>query len=454
MQNLFDEVASLDQRCYQKFGLSEEILMEHAADGMADFIKRNFPTKQSVLIVCGSGNNGADGLALARILHKDYDVRVFLTKDVKSEMAKLQLSRCKKIDVNFVDAITPAEIVVDAVLGTGFSGELSLELTQTLQKMNALEAVKVACDVPSGYKFQADHTLTMGALKTAMFEDKHKDFLGEVRVIDLGVSSTIYETDSNTKLLHENDLQLPHRTEQNTHKGSYGHLAVVSGEKTGASIMSAKAAFRFGTALVTLLSNENISVPFEIMQSHQLPSTASALALGMGLGMEFSQIELERFVNNQLPLLLDADIFYHPLLETLLKRENIVITPHPKEFCEILHCCKIADVQVSELQENRFHYVKLFSEKYPNVTLVLKGANVIISKEEQIFVNPHGTNVLAKGGSGDVLAGLISGLLAQGYEPLDAAINGSLAHTVLAKSYKGADFSLTPIDLIDGIGKL
>ncbi|MDH4944360.1 NAD(P)H-hydrate dehydratase [Sulfurimonas sp. C5] len=454
MQNLFDEVGSLDQRCYREFGLNEDLLMEHAADGMADFVKNNFPEEQSVLILCGSGNNGADGLALSRILHKDYDVKVVVVKEPKSEMAQLQYLRCQKIGVKFTDIIEPADIVIDAILGTGFSGELPEELSTTIHIINQFKSIKIACDIPSAYQFQADYTLTMGALKTAMFEDKHKDYLGEITVLDLGVSRTIYEVDSNVKLLDENDLQLPHRDKQNTHKGSYGHLAVVSGEKTGASIMSAKAAFRFGTALVTLLSNENINVPFEIMQSHQLPETTSALALGMGLGMEFSQSELERFVNNDLPLLLDADIFYHPLLKTLLERKNVVITPHPKEFCRILECCNIAEIKVQELQENRFKYVKLFSEKHPDVILVLKGANVIISRGEELFVNPHGTNVLAKGGSGDVLAGLISGLLAQGDEPLQAAINGSLAHTALAKSYKGADFSLTPIDLIDGIGKL
>lgn len=454
MQNIFNEVGSLDQRCYEQYALSEDILMEHAADGMADFIKKNFSADQSILIVCGGGNNGADGLALARILHKEYDLKVFMAKEPKSEMAKLQHLRCQNVGVFFVDEVSEADIVVDAVLGTGFNGELSTTLASILEQMNTLAAVKIACDIPSAYQFKVDYTLTMGGLKESLFEDKVKDFIGEIKVLDLGISRSVYETDSQIKLLEQSDLKLPHRKEQNTHKGSYGHLAVVSGEKTGASIMSAKAAFRFGTALVTLLSNENINVPYEIMQSHQLPSTASALALGMGLGVEFSQGELERFVNNEYPLLLDADIFYHPLLISLLQRNNVVITPHPKEFCEILKQCAIAQISVDELQQNRFKYAKMFSEKFSDVTLVLKGANVLISQGDKIFVNSYGTNVLAKGGSGDVLAGLIAGLLAQGYEPLQAAISGSLAHTTLAKSYKGADFSLTPIDLIDGICKL
>lgn len=454
MQNIFNEVGSLDQRCYEQYALSEDILMEHAADGMADFIKKNFSPEQRILIVCGGGNNGADGLALARILHKDYDLKVFMAKEPKSEMAKLQYIRCQSVGVVFVDEVSEAEIVVDAILGTGFKGEVSIPLAATLEHMNNLSAVKIACDIPSAYRFRADYTLTMGGLKSSLFEDKAKDFIGEIEVVDLGISREVYERESNLKLLDESDLQLPNRKKQNTHKGSYGHLAVVSGEKTGASVMSAQAAFRFGTALVTLLSNENINAPYEIMQSHQLPATTSAIALGMGLGVEFSTSELERFVSNEHPLLLDADIFYHPLFTTLLQRKNVVITPHPKEFSKVLKECRIAEISVEELQQSRFAYVELFSTHFPNVTLVLKGANVLISQGEQIFVNPYGTNVLAKGGSGDVLAGLIAGLLAQGYSPLDAAISGSLAHTKLAKCYDGADFSLTPYDLIDGIGKL
>lgn len=454
MQNIFDEVATLDQRCYEEFALSEDLLMEHAADGMADFIKQNFPEKKSLLILCGSGNNGADGLALARLLHGSYDLKVYLVKEPKSEMAKLQYTRCQKLGVGFTNKITHADIIIDAILGTGFQGELEQNLATTIEVINSFNSLRIACDVPSAYKFRADYTLTMGALKTAMFEDKAKDFVGEIAVLDLGVSRSNYEIESCIKLLDLEDLKLPHRQQQNTHKGTYGHLAVVSGEKTGASIISAKAAFRFGTALVTLLSNENLSIPFEIMLSHQLPSSTSAIALGMGLGVEFSQSELERFLNNDLPLLLDADIFYHPLLSALLQRKNVVITPHPKEFCKILECCEIAEVSVDMLQKDRFTYAQKFSQKYPNVTLVLKGANVIISQEQEIYVNPYGSNVLAKGGSGDVLAGLIGGLLAQGYEPLEAAIHGSLAHTKLAKCYNGADFSLTPSDLIEGIGKL
>jgi hydroxyethylthiazole kinase-like uncharacterized protein yjeF len=190
------------------------------------------------------------------------------------------------------------------------------------------------------------------------------------------------------------------------------------------------------------------------MYSHVLPKTTTALACGMGLGEKFSDTEMAKFLNNNLPLVADADIFHMPILTEILKRENVVLTPHAKEFTVLLKRTQIADISVEILQKNRFKYVELFCEKFPHVVLLLKGANIIIAKDDTFFINPHGTQALAKGGSGDVLSGLIASLLAQGSTPLEAAKNGSLALVRLASNYRGADFSLTPYDLIDGIAKL
>ena len=463
MQNIFEEVASLDKRCYDELLLSEDILMEHAADGMADFIRENFSTCKSILISCGSGNNGADGIALARLLHKDFEINLHLFQTPTSPMAKLQHERIKRLDIKIVDETSECDIVVDALFGSGLNRDLDSKTALHVNLLNNLSSIKIACDIPTGLHvngkcdentFVADFTLTMGALKKSLFSDCAKDKIGIIKLLNLGVSREIYETSSKIKLLDFTDMNLPFRKIQNSHKGSFGHLAVVSGEKLGASVLCASAALRFGTALVTLLSNENPKLPTELMLSHQLPKNATAIALGMGLGIEFSQDELYIFLDNTLPLLLDADIFYHPLINQLLQHQNIVLTPHPKEFVQLLHVSSLADISIDELQKNRFYYAELFSKKYPNVVLILKGANVIIAKNDELFVNPHGSNVLTKGGSGDVLSGLIASLLAQGYLPLDASITGSLAHTKLALNYEGANFSLSPNDLIDGIKTL
>ncbi len=463
MQKLFDEVASLDRRCYEQFGLSEDILMENAANGIANFIKKNFAKGSKIVLACGSGNNGADGLACARVLHGDYEVSIFYLKEPKSDMAILQDKRAKSVGVKVCAELIECDVLVDAVVGTGFDGTFDAKLKKNMQQLNALKAFKIACDVPSGLKqsgecaeecFVADVTLTMGALKKQMFLDEAKEFVGKIEVIDLGVSRTVYETQSSWHLLDLEDLELPHRVKKDSHKGSFGHLALACGNKSGASVMSAEAALRFGAGLVTLVGYEEVQVPHMIMYSHELPQTTTALACGMGLGDEFSDIEMAKFLDNSLPLIADADIFHMPILTKILQRKNVVLTPHAKEFVALLKRTEIADISVEVLQKNRFKYVELFCKKFPHATLLLKGANVIVACGNEFFINPHGTQILAKGGSGDVLSGLIGSLLAQGYTPLEAAKNGSLAHTKLACGYKGADFSLTPYDLIDGIAKL
>lgn len=203
-----------------------------------------------------------------------------------------------------------------------------------------------------------------------------------------------------------------------------------------------------------MVGYEDEVIPETIMYAHELPVNTTALACGMGLGDEFSTLELDKFLDNTLPLVADADIFHMPILLEILKRQNVVLTPHAKEFSALLKQTSIADISVEVLQKNRFEYAEKFCSLFPHVTLLLKGANVILGKDNQFFINPHGTSALAKGGSGDVLSGLVGALLAQGYEPLEAAKNASLAHAKLALNYMGADFSLTPHDLIEGIGNL
>ena len=456
MQNIFEEVGSLDLRCYETFALSEDILMEHAAEGMASYIRQKFPQNTTITIVVGSGNNGADGITLARLLHSDYSVKLLHAKEPKSPMACLQKKRADAIGVITTKEIENSDVIVDAIVGTGFSGSFNEVLTQLIENMNRSKAFKIACDMPSS-GFFADITFTMGALKKSLFLDANKDRVGQIEVVNLGISRKLYETESNWKLLDLDDLKLPHRLREDSHKGSYGHLAVVSGEKIGASILCAMAALRFGTGLVTLVGFEKeqiLNIPHALMYAHTLPKNTTAIAVGMGLGDEFSDNELLEFLDNELPLVVDADLFHMPLMLKLLQKEQIVLTPHPREFVSLLRLTQLAEISVEELQAERFHYVELFCNAFAHATLLLKGANVIIGQKDSFYINPHGSAKLAKGGSGDVLNGLVAALLAQGYSPLEAAINGSLTHTFLAKNYSGTDFSLTPDDLIAGIGKL
>ncbi|MCK9371588.1 MAG: NAD(P)H-hydrate dehydratase [Sulfuricurvum sp.] len=463
MQNLYFEVSTLDRRSVENFALSEELMMEHAAIAIERSIRDRYDPGSSILIVCGSGNNGADGLTLARLLEGDYPLTLHLPFGASSPLCRLQRERLEKLGIQNETPGEHYDVIVDALFGSGLSRPLGPGAIDLLDSLNTMNGYKIACDVPSGlypdgtadsHVFYADLTVTMGGLKRSLFSDTAKEIAGEITVADLGIHRKRYELPSPWQLLEKSDLRLPVRTRISTHKGSYGHLAVVCGEKTGASVIAGSAALRFGTGLVSLISNENVSLPYDLMQSHSLPETTTAIALGMGLGVEFCDDELTHLLDNSHPLVLDADIFYHPMFPKLLDKKEIILTPHPKEFTQILRVCALADIDVATLQNNRFSYAQRFCAAYPDTVLVLKGANVIIGRNDRFFINPHGTVALAKGGSGDVLSGLIGALLAQGGDVLDAAIQASLAHTLGAQRWDRHNYALTPFDLIDTISAL
>jgi hydroxyethylthiazole kinase-like uncharacterized protein yjeF len=452
MKRVFKEVDSLDQKCYTRYQLSEDILMEHAALGL----KRAIPQDtSSILIVCGPGNNGADGITLSRLLHKKMDVKLYIPIGAKSKMAKIQLERAKSIGVDIVDDILSTDVIVDAIFGSGLNKELPSKIVKLIGRLNSLESYKIACDIPTGMIFQADTTVTMGAVKESLLEDSAKDFIGDLVVADLGIDSKLYEDDSSVYLLQEKDLKLPLRGGKNRHKGDYGHLAVVAGKKFGAAIISARSGFAFGSGLVTIVENENYPIPYEIMSSSTLPKNTTAICIGMGLGNIYDRDTLARFLSCEVALLIDADLFYNPILVELLdKKDNLVLTPHPKEFCALLKLTGIADITVQKLQQKRFYYIREFCNRYRDIVLVLKGSNTLISQDNTIYVQSLGSVALSKGGSGDVLAGLIGSLLAQGYTPLESAIQGSLAHALTLKKFTKNNYALTPEDIIEGVKSL
>lgn len=458
MKKIFDEVRSLDKRAIEEFHLTEDILMENASLGLKNYITKKFKKNSSILIVCGSGNNGADGISLARLLQKKFEVSLYLMNEPKTEIGKLQLKRAKSINVNFVNQIFQADVVVDCLFGTGLNKELDEDSVSLINSLNNLNSFKIACDIPSGLNslgqviqtaFKADITITMGALKTALLTDIAKDFVGKIKVANLGLPEDIFQIETNKYLLQKSDLKLPLRDIKNSHKGTFGHVNIVSGEKIGASIIASQASFAFGAGLVTIVSQNEKNIPCNIMQSKSVSENCTAIAFGMGLG-EIESLKLEEILQLNIPKVLDADIFYNPLIVKYLD-ENVVLTPHPKEFISLLKLTNIANISIEELQDNRFLYVEKFCKIYPKVTLLLKGANVIISKNDKIYVNIFGSSKLSKGGSGDVLSGLIASLLAQGYTSLEAAINASLAHTIAAKKYKNNNYSMSPQDIIQGI---
>lgn len=465
---------------------------------------------KSVLILCGSGNNGGDGLALSRRIYGKYPVKVLLISAPKTDEAKLQLKMAQALGVEILDfsqfeqielstantyktadeplvksSFVPA-VIVDCIFGTGFHGELPPKSHSLLEGINDhpeyKASFKIACDIPSALFFKADVTVTMGALKSILFTDKAKDVTGKIKVADLGISSPIFEQcfAPDAFLIEESDIKLPFRTKKSAHKGTYGHTAVFAGEKSGAAILAAEAATQFGSGLTTIVKNANsnleqFKITPELMIADSIPKTATAILLGPGLGSpdtkrldaikEWFKAESNKTQNPVSPaLVLDADMLTFPKIADFLTelcdsqtKENatnarIILTPHPKELAVLYSALGFQNYTAVQAAEARFEIAKQITQKFPQLTLILKSSNTIIAAESQIFICDQGCQSLAKGGSGDVLAGMTASLLAQGYSAKDAAITAVYAHAIASRNFsEGTGWNLTPLALIEQI---
>ena len=458
---IFNEVYSLDKNCYNK-GLNEYILMENAARAMYEKIKTH--NISSICIISGAGNNGADGIALARMLLGEIeDVYLFLPMGVKSQMAKYQFEVYKNYAGKY-DEFIPKEIknydcYVDAIFGSGLKRDLDTKINKIIKTLNKREGLKIACDIPTGLDefgnkrgeiFRANKTITMGAMKLSLFSDLAKDYVGEIITANLGISFKNYISKTKFYLLENSDMNLPIRDKLNSHKGSYGHLGVLVGQKEGAGIISALAGLNFGAGLVTCVTKEKTQIPYELMNDDKISDKFTTLVFGMGMG-NFYDDEINNLSKLDIPMVIDADMFYKKEILNFLDKK-VVLTPHPKEFASLLKICEIGEYSINEIQNKRFELSLEFIRKYPKVVLLLKGANTIIAYKNQFYINSQGSPALSKGGSGDVLAGMIGSLLAQNYHPLKATITATLSHSK-AGNIK-PNYSLTPLKLISNLERL
>ncbi|GAA7124663.1 NAD(P)H-hydrate dehydratase [Helicobacter pylori] len=464
MLSVYEKVNALDKRAIEELFLSEDILMENAAMALERAVLQNASLGAKVVILCGSGDNGGDGYALARRLVGRFKTLVFEMKLAKSPMCQLQKERAKKAGVVIKtwgekNEDLECDVLVDCVVGSAFKG--GLEPFLDFESLSQKARFKIACDIPSGIDskgrvdkraFKADTTISMGAIKSCLLSDRAKDYIGELKVGHLGVFNPIYEIPTDTFLLEKSDLKLPLRDKKNAHKGNYGHAHILLGKHSGAGLLSALSALSFGSGVVSVQALEcgitSNNKPLELVFCENFPSPLSAFALGMGL--ENIPKDFNKWLELA-PCVLDAGVFYHKEVLQALEKEA-VLTPHPKEFLSLL---KLVGIHISmlELLDNKLEIARDFSQKYPKVVLLLKGANTLIAHQGRVFINNLGSVALAKAGSGDVLAGLIVSLLSQNYTPLDAAINASLAHALAGLEFKN-NYALTPLDLIEKIKRL
>ncbi|WP_441725244.1 NAD(P)H-hydrate dehydratase [Helicobacter pylori] len=464
MLSVYEKVNALDKRALEKFNLSEDILMENAAMALERAFLQNASLGAKVIILCGSGDNGGDGYALARRLAGRFKTLVFEMKPAKSPMCQLQKERAKKVGVVIKaweekNEDLECDVLIDCVVGSNFKGELEPFLN--FESLSQKARFKIACDIPSGINskgrvdkraFKAHMTISMGAIKSCLLSDRAKDYIGELKVGHLGVFNQTYEIPTDTFLLEKSDLKLPLRDKKNAHKGDYGHAHILLGKHSGAGLLSALSALSFGSGVVSVQALECeitfSNKPLELVFCENFPNPLSAFALGMGL--ENIPKDFNKWLELA-PCVLDAGVFYHKEILQALEKE-VVLTPHPKEFLSLLKLVGI-NISMLELLDNKLEIARDFSQKYPKVVLLLKGANTLIAHQGQVFINILGSVALAKAGSGDVLAGLILSLLSQNYTPLDAAINASLAHAIASLEFKN-NYALTPLDLIEKIKRL
>ena len=471
MQKIFSRGAELEKLSKEKFSVPPFLMMENAASAMADLVLSKNPEK--VLIFCGKGNNGGDGYALGRLLQGKTEVMIITVEKPVSEEALVQYKMCQALGINIVENLpenTVADVIVDCLYGTGFHGDLQPKIRDLLEKINLMKGIKIACDIPSGLYFNADYTITMGEQKTALYSDAAKAVCGKIIVADLGMDRNLFESQMppDAYLLEPEDVLLPLRKNRKAHKGTYGHTAVFAGEKSGAGIIAATAAMNFGSGLTTLVKTEKsnleqFKISPELMISEEIPAKTTCVVLGPGLG-NISTADLQKFKKwfkeTKSPCaVIDADLMIWEglpdLLEELNQVENakIVLTPHLSELSRFVKPF-FPDCDVKTLANSSEAEIELgakLNELYPKTAVVMKSANTFIACQNKVYVCADGAQSLAKGGSGDVLAGMTGALLAQGYELQQAVITAAETHALTAEKIGKEAYNLTPEKLIANI---
>lgn len=467
-------------------------LMEHAANKCVEWIISNFSKDTLFVILCGSGNNGGDGFAIARMLHRrGYGIKSFLINNSSlSNDCNYNYNQLLQINPDLVGSIEPGRyitdlpediVMIDAILGTGLSRPISGWLETFVRHINALPNRKVAIDIPSGLAadtlpgegdtvMKVSDTLSFQFFKRSFLHPESAPFTGNINILDIGLSKTyVNEAHTQYTTITKQDITNIYRPRQRfAHKGTYGHVWIAGGHygKMGAMILSSRSALRSGAGLVTAhipacgYSIIQSAVPEAMCTSsseHAISEftgwqQASAIAVGPGLGTDTAtQDAFGSFLEScNTPVIIDADalniISLRPEFLTRIPKGSI-LTPHPKEFSRLFGYNTNSMVQVDNARIQAMRY---------GLNIVLKGHHTaVIDSDGNCRYNMTGNAGMATGGSGDVLTGILAGLVAQGYSTRDAAIMGVYLHGLagdLAASDKSQE-SLIANDIVEYLGK-
>jgi ADP-dependent NAD(P)H-hydrate dehydratase / NAD(P)H-hydrate epimerase len=449
------KVAELDKSFTYKKGMSSLDLMENAALSFCDWYHAHFPYRdQSVFFFCGPGNNGGDGLAIARLLADAIDKPTIVyfeevencSQDYQSNFYRLPDNIEKTHFKNFDFPIGSPSIIIDCIFGVGINRPVEGIYKEAIEKLNLIDVKKISVDIPSGIPadevlegdaFKADFTITFQFPKLSLLFPEHAEYTGEIEILDIGIPNDFLEKYADQKFFIErDDIPSLHKSFHNfSHKGDFGRVLLLGGStgKIGAILLASKAALRTGSGLVSsLIPNEErmilqISVP-EIMvynfEDFESLNEFDAIGIGPGWGTNVDISFFENLLNSfTKPVVIDADgLNALSRNSKLLKSipQNSILTPHLREFERLVGAC--------ENHLERLKKAREFSVQY-GVYLVLKGAFTCVSSPEgNQYFNATGNKYMATAGSGDVLTGMITSFLGQGYSSLHAAICGVYHH--------------------------
>ncbi len=492
------DIRKADQATIDQQGLRSFDLMERAANCLFQHMTKDFPSfESSFVIFCGAGNNGGDGLALGRLLFQSgRDVRIFLhqsdkySADNQENQERLQQAG---IPIQFFTHAIPADfakqdVLIDALYGIGLSRPLAEAWRPVINAINASDRPVLAIDTPSGLFvdqpssnemliIRAHHTYTLQCPKIALLQPENAEYIGELTVVDIQLDeAALAAVDSSYYLTTLETIQarcsMPSRF---AHKGTFGHALIVGGSygKIGAIHLSAKAALRTGCGMVTIYSaacaNPILQTNFpeamlqtdsELTHITSFPKTIdSYAAIGVGMGMGKHDDTKQAFycflrelsaASKRPKLVLDADalnlLAQHPESLRDLPAESI-LTPHPKELQRLIGSWTD--------DWDKMEKTRAFAQQH-QVVVLIKGANTaVVLLDGTIYFNTTGNWGMATAGSGDVLAGIITSLLAQGFSSKDAALTGVYLHGLAADLAVQTMHpkSLIASDIIDGISK-
>ena len=480
------QMKEADRYTIQEIGIPSLELMENASASCVEVILNRNLDCSKVCVVCGSGNNGGDGFAIARMLvQRGFPVTVVLVgnPDRCTEETKVQIALFEQTGHQISNEFHKDEysIIIDAIFGVGLSRPIEGRYKNVIEDMNQSSGIKIAVDIPSGISadngavlgiaFQADLTVTFQTEKVGLCLYPGKEYAGEVIVTNIGITEKTLKDDLDVAYTHtpeEYKRLLPVR-KADSHKGTNGKLLIIAGCKgmSGAAFLNAMAAYKTGAGLVQIYTVEENRAILQTLLPEAIISTyekdlssllkwADAVCIGSGIGTsDVSRNILKTTIENvTVSCVIDADglnlLSENPdYLEKKL-HGDYVITPHMKEMS------RLTGKDMKTIKENRMDVVKEYTEEH-DLTCVLKDSRTVVrGKNERTYVNLSGNAAMAKGGSGDVLTGVIGGLLAQGLNCKDAAVLGTYLHGRagdFTRDEKGS-YSVMARDLTEQLGNV